>query len=159
MPTSMPRPVTNVLEYRLAVAKMAIFRRLPTLRPPARGTPRAGLRHSLLVNRGNQCVGLDDEQFSLALVDRLTIERHAFQHVDHLLRDLVARIGQFSQCRLQLGISRVIAVERGGGDRKSLTAKAADGRIDVLIGLRQTRDDVAVALLPLKHRVALKYFE
>jgi hypothetical protein len=78
------------------------------------------------VNRGNQYFGLDDQQLGLAFVDRFVVECHAFQHVDHLLGDLVARVGQLRQFRLQLGVSRVIAGERLSGDRKRVAAKAAD---------------------------------
>jgi hypothetical protein len=62
--------------------------------------------------RIDQKVRLNDQQLGLALIDGLSIECHAFQHVYHSLRDGVTRIGELRDFAFQLGIGRIVTVER-----------------------------------------------
>jgi hypothetical protein len=73
-----------------------------------------------LVNRGDQCFGLDDQQIRFRPVDRLIVEYCAFQPVDHLLGYAVAGVGESGEIGFQPGVGRIIAIERRGGAAKVL---------------------------------------
>ena len=79
-------------------------------------------------------------------VDLLAVESSVLEYRDHLPSNFVAPVGQIDDLALQCGISCVISFERSCGDaRKGLDAEFAGRRIDLLVGLGQIGQRLAMA--------------
>jgi len=96
-------------------------------------------------HRSDQIVCLGDQTASFRLVNRPAVESGILEHIDHFTRDLVPPLGDRIEPRFERRIGYVVALERGGRDPgQRAGAKRAARCVDLLIGLRQRRERIAM---------------